>query len=273
MIIGPFILGLIFLFFSIVLPFFFKILFGIEKYSAYLLGLISSFITSVFLIILIIISIFSLSAAISKDSDGDFEILINSLNDITVLEDLSFLTLLLAWGLIAIIFLTIFLILFFSIKRISKEEEDSNVIFMYISGYIIIPSLFWYIFCILLSLEKNIFSKLTDNIFDIFTSHFILLIELGGLFFIFLIIGSTIMIMLHYKEFNSFIIWFCVGTYFGPVIFYFLGFLTLKPFFFSFLNGACPLLSLVFSCFLYRKYAGDQRDSTHLYDNNVEMAS
>jgi len=103
------------------------------------------------------------------------------------------------------------------------------------------------------------------------TSGLILLWEFGGFFFILLLAGSSIMIMLHHKKFNNLIIWCCVGTYFGPLIFDFLGFVTLKGFFFSYLNIIFPLISISIACFLYHKYASNQGSSEGEY-NNVEMA-
>ena len=275
MIVAPFIIGLIFLLFIIALPLLFKIIFKIEEWKGFIFGLISSFITCAIVAALIASSIAILNKVISNDADnGGIEILINSLNDVMELEELSKGTLILLWGLIVIVFLVIFLLLFFSIKILIKPEDDSNIIMHFISGFILLPSIFWYIFCILLSFEKNMFSKITSGeIFDIFTNYFIILIEFGGIFFILLIFGSSIMIMIHHKGFNSLIIWISVIIFFAPIILYLLGFLTLKAFFFSFLNGVCPLLSFAFGCFLYHKYATNSSNSSSLLGSKVEMAS
>ena len=116
------------------------------------------------------------------------------------------------------------------------------------------------------------FSNITDEIFNIFSNYFTIIIEFGALLFLLLIAGCSIMIMLHHKDYNSSIIWICIATFFAPVIFYLFGFLTAKAFFFSFLNGACPLLSMVFGCFLYYKYASSPGNSEKTLGSKLEMA-
>ena len=271
MLIAPFIIGLIFIILAIASPILFKFIFNIEKFNGFLTGLISSLITCSSIAVIILISVLVLNKVISNDIENEgVEILINSLDDITNLEDLSFSTKLLAWAILAILFIILFLVLYFGIQFISHFEDESNMIFMFIAGYNLIPSIFWYTFCILLSFEINMFSNITGDIFDIFTNYFIILIEFGGLFFILLLAGCSIMIMLHHKDYNSSIIWVCIATFFIPVIFYFLGFLTAKAFFFSFLSAACPLLSMVFGCFLYHKYASNPGNSDKT--SKLEMA-
>ena len=273
MLIAPFIIGLIFIVLTIASPIVFKFIFNVEKFNGFLTGLVCSLITCASLAVLIVVGIIVLNIVISNDVENEgIEILINSFDDITNLEELSFLTKFLAWGIIAILYIVLFLVLYFGIKTISHFEDESNMIFMFIGRYNLIPSIFWYIFCILLSFEINIFSNITDDIFDIFTNYFIILIEFGALFFLLLIAGSSIMIMLHHKDYNSLIIWICIATFFAPVIFYFLGFLTAKAFFFSFLNGACPLLSMVFGCFLYYKYASSPGNSDKTLGTKLEMS-
>ena len=273
MLVVAFIFGLVFLIIIIAFPFLTKFFFHFGEWKGFLIGLISSFIASDIIAALVAASVAILNKVIkNKVKGGGIEILINSLNDIEELEVLSKPILILVWGFIVVIFLAIFLLLFFSIKILMNQEYDSNIIFFFISGFILLPSLFWYIFCILLSFNINMFSKITNGeIFDIFNNFFVILIEFGGIFFILLIIGSGIMIMLHFKEYNRLIIWVCVITFFAPIILYLIGFLTLKAFFFSFLNGACPLLSFVFGCYLFHKYA--YGPDVPLLGTKVEMSS
>ena len=273
MLIAPFIIALIFILLTIASPILFKFIFNVEKFNGFLTGLICSLITCASLAVLIVISVIVLNKVISNDIENEgIEILINSLDDITNLEELSFLTKLLAWGILALLFIVIFLVLYFGIKTISHFEDESNMIFLFIAGYNLIPSIFWYIFCILLTFEINMFSNITDEIFNIFTNYFTIIIEFGALLFLLLIAGCSIMIMLHHKDYNSSIIWICIATFFAPVIFYLFGFLTAKAFFFSFLNGACPLLSMVFGCFLYYKYASSPGNSEKTLGSKLEMA-
>ena len=271
MIIVPFIIGLLFILLTLISIFLFKIIFKIQNFKGFLVGLITSLITCVAYAVIIIISVFILNKVISNNIEkGSIDILINSINDVTELERLPFLTLFLVWGILALLFLVLFFSLFFSIKILSKQGNNSSDIFIFFSEFILIPSIFWYVFCILLSFEINIFSKITNVEFDIFSNYFILLFELGALCLIILIAGSSIMIMLHHKDYHKLIIWICVVTFYLPVIFYFFGFLTKKAFFFSFLNGASPLLSIILGWFLYDKYE-NYHSSDYLLGSRVEM--
>ena len=268
MLIVPFIIGIIFLILVISSPFIFKLIFKIENFFGYCAGICCSVITGISLVVLILISIIVLSIIISNNvENGGIEKLINSLNDINNLKDIPFIFLFIIWAILAVILLVIFLVLYFRAKKVSNPQDKSESIFMFFSGYILIPYIFWYIFCIALSFEIKIFSQTGESL----TSGLILLWEFGGFFFILLLAGSSIMIMLHHKKFNNLIIWCCVGSYFGPLIFDFLGFITLKGFFFSYLNIIFPLISLSMACFLYHKYASNQGSSEGEY-NNVEMA-
>ena len=67
---------------------------------------------------------------------------------------------------------------------------------------------------------------------------FVLIFEFGGLSLFILLAGTSIMMILHHKEYHCLIIWVCAACYFAPVIFYFLGFVTLKAFFLLFMNAA-----------------------------------
>ena len=96
--------------------------------------------------------------AVILSSNGGLDTLINSFNDINELKNVSFWILFSIWAVIALLFLTMFLILFFFIKKLANQEE-SYTIFMFYAGYILIPAIIWYICCFLLSLELEMFSK------------------------------------------------------------------------------------------------------------------
>lgn len=273
MLVATFIIALIFILLPIASPFLFKIIFKIQKFSGFCLGIICSVITSVSLIVLLVISLVILGVIITSSQDSNLNILIDTFNDINVLNTLKSYILFIIWLIIALLFLTMFLILFFFIKKISKPEDESNTIFMFFSGYILIPALLWYCFCLILSLDLEAFKNLSTNGVEVINTVFVLYVEFGGLFLFILLAGTSIMIMLHHKEYNNLIIWCCVASYFTPLIFYFLGFLTLKVFFFSFLNGACPIISIVLASFLYHKYASSPGNSSQLLGSKVEMAS
>lgn len=273
MLVATFIIALIFILLPIVSPFLFKIIFKIPKFTGYCLGIICSVITSVTLIVLLVISLVILGVIITSSQNTNLNILIDTFNDINELQNLSFYILFIIWLIIALLFLAMFLILFFFIKKISKPEDESNTIFMFFSGYILIPALLWYVFCLILSLDLETFKNISTDGVEVINTVFILYVEFGGLFLFILLAGTSIMIMLHHKEYNNLIIWLCVACYFAPLIFYFLGFLTLKTFFFSFLNGACPIISIVFASFLYHKYASSPGNSSQLLGSKVEMAS
>ena len=263
MLILPFIIGIIFFVLVIGSPFIFKLIFKIKNFFGYRIGICCFIITSIILVILLVIYSIVLGVLLSNN-DTNIESFINSLNDINQLKDFPFIILFSLWIILALIFLSIFLILYFYTKKISKEEDNHENIFMFFSGYILIPYTLYYLCCILLSFELF---ELDFIISEINTSVLIILIEIGALFFILLIAGSSIMMMLHHKKFNNLIIWLCVIPYFGPLIFYFIGFITLKGIFFTYLNLLCPVISIAFASFLYYKYASNQDNSGDEYSN------
>jgi hypothetical protein len=213
----------------------------------------------------ILLIIFSIILGILLSNNGsNMESFINSLNDINKLKDFPFIILFSVWIVLALIFLAIFLTLYFYTKKISKEEDNHENIFMFFSGFIVIPYSLYYLCCILLSFE--IF-ELDFIISEINTSALIILIEIAALFFILLIAGSSIMMMLHHKKFNKLIIWLCVIPYFSPLIFYILGFISLIGIFFTYLNFLCPVISIIFASLLYYKYASNQDNSGDEYSN------
>ena len=254
----PFIIGIIFLLLVIGSPFIFKLIFKIQNFFGYCIGICCFIITSIILIILLIIFSIVLGVLLSNNGEN-MESFINSLNDINKLKYFPFIILFSIWIVLALIFLAIFLILYFYTKKISKEEDNHENIFMFFSGYILIPYTLYYFCCILLSFE--IF-ELSFIITEINASVLIILIEIGALFFILLIAGSSIMMMLHHKQFNKLIIWLCVIPYFSPLIFYILGFITLTGIFFTYLNLICPVISIAFASFLYYKYASNQDNNS-----------
>jgi hypothetical protein len=275
MLVSPFIIAIIFILIPIGLPFLFKIIFKLENFAGYCLGIICSVVTSVSIIVLFIISMIVLAVILS--SNGGLDKLINSFNDINELKNVSFWILFSIWAVIALLFLTMFLILFFFIKKLANQEE-SYTIFMFYAGYILIPAIIWYICCFLLSLELEMLSKQIpqgqgQDATQLIDTVFVLVVEFGGLFLFILLAGTSIMMILHHKEYHCLIIWICAACYFAPVIFYFLGFVTLKAFFFSFLNGASPILSIVLASFLYYKYEGSLVESHGDVEENVEMTA
>lgn len=263
MLVVPFIIGILFLLLVIGSPFIFKLIFKNQNFYGYCRGICCCIVTGLILLLLIIIFSIVLEVLLSN-YDYNINSLINSFNDIEKLKDFPFIILFIIWIVIALIFLTIFLILYFYTKRISKEEDNHENIFMFFSGYILIPYTLYYLFCILLSFE--IFD-LKFIIAEISASVLIILIEIGALFFILLIAGSSIMMMLHHKRFNKLIIWLCVIPYFSPLIFYILGFITLKGIFFTYLNLICPVISIVFASLLFYKYASNQDNSGDEYSS------
>ena len=263
MLILPSIIGIIFLVLVIGSPFIFKLIFKIKNFFGYRIGICCFIITSIILVILLVIYSIVLGVLLSNN-DTNIESFINSLNDLNQLKDFPFIILFSLWIILALIFLSIFLILYFYTKKISKEEDNHENIFMFFSGYILIPYTLYYLCCILLSFELF---ELDFIISEINTSVLIILIEIGALFFILLIAGSSIMMMLHHKKFNNLIIWLCVIPYFCPLIFYLIGFITLKGIFFTYLNLFCPVISIAFASFLYYKYASNQDNSGDEYSN------
>ena len=267
MFLAAFIIAIVLILITLVLPFLFKTIFKLDSYGGFVLGITSSVITLISDGLIIVAAAFIIGTIISTD-EALITIIIEILLDIEELERISFTSLLCIWATIIIFFLVIFIILYLRISNLA-EDEESKTIFMFFSGYILIPSILWHAFCILLSLELDALQIEIEGENKIDTL-FLVLVELGGVFFFLLIAGTSMMIMLHHKEYNRYIIWINIVIYFIPNIFYFFGFLTLKTFFFSFFSCGCPVLSLFAACFFYHKYESVPGSSDERLTNKSE---
>lgn len=268
MLVPPLIIAIILIIIALVLPIVFKIIFKIKNFPGFCLGIVCSVISIVSFIALTAIGIITLYFICKNNGDLglNLEIILQSLTDIEELKKMPIWILIIIWGFMALISLAFFLILFFFIKRLYNPDEDTNRIFIFLTAYTFIPVILWNIICLILSLKLDIFDYKVKEV-EIITDGFVLAAELAGLLLLIQLAGSSILIMLHYRGLNCGIIWICVVTFFSPVIFFLVGFLTCQTFFFTFLTGGCPILSLLFAIILYCKYENRSAETINLIDS------
>ena len=137
----------------------------------------------------------------------------------------------LLWLFFTVLMGIVFIFIFFFTKRISKPEDDYNSVFMFISGYILLPFLGFYLSWMIFTAGVNstIDTYITTNHLEeeeavtkalgTYGSFFFTLVDFVGLLVILLFAGTIIMCMLHHRKVNPLIIFICIGCFFSPAIF------------------------------------------------------
>jgi len=163
-----------------------------------------------------------------------------------------------------------FLFIFFFTKRVSKPEDDYNSVFMFISGYILLPFLFFYLIWMIVTgfmnaaideLIKRYGSdaqaeeRAVTEAIGTFGGFFFTLVDFVGLFAILLFAGTIIMCMLHHRKVNPLIIFICIGCFFSPAIFTLIFLYSLVTFFITYLLILPSCASIGLGIFFYLKYA------------------
>ena len=248
MLIIPFIFGIIFFTLTIFSPFIFKLLLKNRLFNGYLTGILCSIIAIfAFVIIITIAILLSFKFIFEELENNGIDQILNLCKDVKYFEKIKFIKRLIIWGEIVVIFITNYIILFLFSKKVSSPESSCKDIYMFYSGYILMPFGTWNIFLILLSLSVPL-----EEIFD---TSFLLILELEGFGFMLLSYGTIIMLMLNHKKYNSYIKFVCYVIYFGPLILYIIGFATLVQYFFTYFTAIFPISSSVTASILYYKYA------------------
>lgn len=259
--IAPLIIGIIFIILIIAAPFIFRAIFKIENCFGYCSGLCCFIVELLVLAVIFIAELFALGAY-SKKNNLNFNV--NSISDINYLMQLSFGIRFVIWLVFAIFKVVSFLIIFCFVGKISSPEHKCNVVFMFISGYILLY-IFYYLFMILMSTLTDILAKYFEGEYDGtvvngIEAALLIYLELYGLVNICLYVGAIIMVFLYKKKLSDILIWICVACFFGPSIIEFIGLCGVRVFY-SYLAKLSYLCSLVFGIIFYCKLA----------NNNVEL--
>lgn len=270
MLLIPFISALLIILLILFSPCILKSLYKNKKFFGYGLGFCCFIVTNIINFLILFIS-FIIIGLYSKDK---LKSIINSQNSSGIFNLEGMLLNTEAKIFFSVIYsllnINIFLMTFKFTKTLANQQYIYNVIFTFISGYLL-PYVFPYLGFIYLSfnseeIDREMSININSNI-NINNNTFILLfIELIVAFQIFGFMGTAIMLFLHQKRKNNCIIWLCVISFFSPVIIFIIGLLLIKKTEILFLTFPIfDLISLLFGTIFYCKYAdSNQNGDLHM---------
>lgn len=265
MLVGGFLLGLVFAALIIASPFIFKAVFKIESFFGYCKGICCVIITNLILFVILIIESLALVSYIDKHKDEynlNYQISLSSLSDMKTLSQLSFGVRFVIWLIDAIDSVVIFLVLYFYLFKIAQQEYKCNVVFMFISGYTLRYGIWMVILAIVSfgfdSLAQYIGQQTVDEAGKVvygFTNAFMIEAEFETLADYLLVSGVVLLLFLYRKQLSKIVLWIGVGCFFGPLFFRFLGLVTKVNFIYTYLYRISYLASIICGCFFYFRLA------------------
>jgi hypothetical protein len=171
-------------------------------------------------------------------------------------------------------YFAIFFLLFCYTKRVSHSQFAYNSIFMFISGYsIIFFTLFYFIMSILCLAASEVAddNDVNNSTLDDYSSGLLVLFEFMVFGEFLRIAGISILFMLHHRKVNNSMIWIVCGVYYGPLLFYLIGFLAKTPPILEYPSFLFDLATIGLGSFFYYQYANQNVSSTPLTGSLYEM--
>jgi len=251
MLLGVFLIALIFIILLATLPFLFKLIFKTKNYMGYSIGICSSIFTIVTIFGVFVIGLFFFIAFFNRASDKAFTIGAIILIIIFVI----------------LYNIVIFLFIFNYAKGISNPNQPYNCVFMFIAGYLLPLFTLIYLYFILVSLEdKNgeIRNYYLSRLKDV-TPLILILHEVFFLFNMIQLAGIIMLSMLHHRKVNKYIFYILMGCYITPNLSYLIEFFfgnkyLLIP------NVIINIAPLGFGIFFYCKYANHEYPNSEFLD-------
>lgn len=286
---APFIFAVLFMILVAFSSCIFKIIFKIKSFVGFGSGICCSILTDVIASIYMVVVLLAIMTNLVDDAQkmaNNTSTTTTSTNPNTLLNYTKG-GIFLLWLFFTVLMGIVFIFIFFFTKRVSKPEDDYNSVFMFISGYILLPFLSFYLGWMIFTagLNSAIDSYTTNNHLEeeeavkkalgTYGSFFFTLIDFVGLLLILLFAGTIIMCMLHHRKVNSFIIFICIGCFFSPAIFALIFFYTVIPFFITYALILPSCASIGLAIFFYLKYAvqGSSTDGYAQPQTSYQLAS
>ena len=260
MFIVPIILGIFFIILIIISPFVFKKIFKTKICYGFCYGIICSFITNIILAIIVKIYETLSSRILLKDIVMQMYLCIYFVLPSAFYrfkEGTDF------YHILYLIssFSFIFIILYFTIKKLLSQNDIKNI-FIFCSGYILIP----YSGSIGIIISVIINQSYDESI----SNEYLLLLVYNAFISILFLSSISIMIALHHKGYNYLIIIFCIGIFYYSFISNSVDIFMLKVHFFSYMNHLIPYISFSLAIFFYYEYVNKNQGSEEEY-SNIEM--
>ena len=178
------------------------------------------------------------------------------------------------WLFVAGLFVIQFVFIFLFTKRISKPESQYDSVLLFNSGFVLLPSIFfflvWMIFIGMINaaideqITENMTEEQKESVVDQklgmlgnFGSAFLTIVEFIFFFYMLSFTGTIIMCMIHHRKLNSFIIWINIACFFGPLLLVLLFLLTWEFGFIKYPIFLPTLASFGLSIFFYMKYSDE----------------
>ena len=243
MLLGVFLIALIFIILLAALPFIFKLIFKTKNYMGYSIGLCSSIFTLVTIFGTLVVGY--LIFLIFFDRNNGLSSTIGALIFIFIF--------------IIIANIIIILFVFDYSKKIANPNQPYNCVFMFIAGYLLPLFALIYLYFILVSLEdKNgeIRNYYLSRLKDV-TPLILILHEVFFLFNMIQLAGIIMLSMLYHRKVNKYIFSILIGCYIIPTLSFLLEFFIdnqylLIP------NVVISIAPFGFGVFFYCKYANHE---------------
>ena len=177
------------------------------------------------------------------------------------------------WSVDAVNKIVTFLIIFFCEKCFSSTASKNNGVFMFLSGFLLIY-IYNYIMDILICGGSDKISEYVGQdykdggkVIDELSTIFVVGLEFNTAAKMILEAGTIIMIWLHQKKLSSFIIWICVGCFFGPLVIEFIGICGVD-FFYTYLVPISYIASPICGGYFYYSLQDDDKIPTNIPDQS-----
>lgn len=272
---APFIFAVLFMILVAFSSCIFKIIFKIKSFVGFGSGICCSILTDVIASIYTVVVL----VAIMSNLVDDAQKMANNASATAASADPNKLLnytkggLFLLWLFLTVLMGIVFIFIFFFTKRISKPEDDYNSVFMFISGYILLPFLGFYLTWMIVTaginsaIEQHVSTygseeEAAAQAVGTLGTFFFTLIDFVGLLVILLFAGTIIMCMLHHRKVNSLIIFICIGCFFSPAIFTLIFFFTFVTFFITYMLILPSCASIGLGIFFYLRYAVEGSSTT-----------
>ena len=164
---APFIFAVLFMILVAFSSCIFKIIFKIKSFTGFCSGVCCSFLTSIIASIYMSIIMFLIMKNLKPEAENaannNYTPSTNTV-DINKYFNYTKFGLFLLWLFFVILMAITFFFIFIFTKRVSKPEDDYNSVFMFISGYILLPFIFFYLFYMIIISAANVsITKLSDS--------------------------------------------------------------------------------------------------------------
>ena len=166
---APFIFAVLFMILIAFSSCIFKLIFKIKSFTGFCSGVCCSFLTciiaNIYLGVVMVLIMKHLKPEANNEGNNNYTPSTSTNTaDINRYLNYTIFGLFLLWLFFVILMAITFFFIFIFTKRVSKPEDDYNSVFMFISGYILLPFIFFYLFYMIIISAANVsITKLSDS--------------------------------------------------------------------------------------------------------------